>query len=68
MSWKDGIDNVAGVLIPLGELVYSCTQGGVPIVGYLVAQIHGTVPLCNLLAVAFWMPEQQIEARTCTLT
>jgi hypothetical protein len=68
LDWKEGVDVVAGIQIPRGELVYSCTQSGVPIVGYLVVQIHGTWPLCNLLAFAFWMPETQIEARTCTLT
>jgi hypothetical protein len=68
LYWKDGVDNVAGLQIPRGDLVYACTQSGVPIVGYLVVQIHGTWPLCNILAFAFWMPETQIEARTCTLT
>jgi hypothetical protein len=68
LYWKDGVDVVAGIQIPRGDMVYSCTQSGVPIAGYVVVQIHGTWPLCNLLAFAFWMPETQIEARTCTLT
>ena len=68
LYWKDGVDNVAGIQLPRGDLIYSCMQGGIPIVGYLVVQIEGTWPLCNLLAFAFWMPETQIEARTCTLT
>jgi hypothetical protein len=68
LYWKDGVDVVAGIQIPRGDMVYSCTQSGVPIAGYMVVQIHGTWPLCNLLAFAFWMPETQIEARTCTLT
>ena len=68
LYWKDGVDVVAGIQIPRGDLVYSCTQSGTPIAGYLVVQIHGTWPMCNILAFAFWMPETQIEARTCTLT
>jgi hypothetical protein len=68
LYWKDGVDLVAGLQIPKGDLIYSCTQSGVPIVGYMVVQIHGTWPFCNILAVAFWMPQTQIETRTCTLT
>ncbi|MBN2576807.1 MAG: hypothetical protein JXP73_19750 [Deltaproteobacteria bacterium] len=68
LSWQEGVDVVAGIQIPRGEMVYSCTQSGIRTVGYLLVQIHGTWPLCNLLAFAFWMPETQIEARTCTLT
>jgi hypothetical protein len=68
LDWKERVDNVLGVLIPRGDLVYSCTQAGVPIVGYMMVQIHGTSPWCNMLVEAFWMPETQIEARTCTLT
>jgi hypothetical protein len=68
LYWKDSVETVAGIQIPRGDLVYSCTQGGVPITGYMTVQIHGTWPLCNLLAFAFWMPEAQIESRTCTLT
>jgi hypothetical protein len=68
LDWKEKTVNVAGLLIPEGDLVYSCTQGGVPIVGWMAVQIHGTSPWCNMLAEAFWMPETQIEARTCTLT
>lgn len=68
LYWKDGVDVVAGIQIPRGDLVYSCTQSGTPIAGYMVVQIHGTWPMCNILAFAFWMPETQIEARTCTLT
>jgi len=68
LHWKDGVDVVAGIQIPRGDLVYACTQSGVPMVGYMVVQIHGTWPLCNLLAFAFRMPETQIETRTCTLT
>jgi hypothetical protein len=68
LYWKDSVDDVAGVQIPRGDLVYSCTQGGVPIAGYLMAQIHGTFPFCNMVVMAFWMPQTQIESRTCTLT
>jgi hypothetical protein len=68
LYWKDSVDMIAGIQIPSGELVYSCAQSGVPVVGYMVVQIHGTWPLCNLLSFAFWMPETQIETRTCTLT
>jgi hypothetical protein len=68
LYWQDSVDVVAGVQIPRGDMVYSCTQGGVPIAGYLMVQIHGTWPLCNLLAFAFWMPQTDIETRTCTLT
>jgi hypothetical protein len=68
LDWKEKMVNVAGLLIPEGDLVYSCTQGGVPIVGYMMVQIEGTSPWCNMLVEAFWMPETQIESRTCTLT
>jgi len=68
LYWKDGVDIVAGLQIPRGDLVYSFTQAGIPIVGYLVVQIESTWPLCNLLASAIWMPDTQIETRTCTLT
>jgi hypothetical protein len=68
LYWKDSVDVIAGIQIPRGDMVYSCTQSGVPVAGYLVVQIHGTWPMCNLLTFAFWMPETQIETRTCTLT
>jgi hypothetical protein len=68
LYWKDSVDVIAGIQIPRGDMVYSCTQSGVPIAGYLMVQIHGTWPMCNLLTFAFWMPETQIETRTCTLT
>jgi hypothetical protein len=68
LYWKDSVDDIAGIQIPRGDLVYSCTQGGVPIAGYLMAQIHGTWPFCNMVVMAFWMPQTQIESRTCTLT
>jgi hypothetical protein len=68
LDWKEKTVNVAGLLLPTGDLVYSCTQGGVPIVGYMMVQIEGTSPWCNMLVEAFWMPETQIEKSTCTLT
>lgn len=68
LYYQEGTVNIAGVIIPKADFIFSCTSGQVRKVGYFWNTIQGTVPLCNLLILGFWMPETQITAQTCTLT
>jgi len=68
LHYVERVDTIAGVQIPVADVFFTCDKGGTPLIAYLWVSLQGTSPLCNVAVLGLWLPQGEMEQKTCTAT